>query len=59
MKVDPKDIDQVKFGQPVVLRFTSFNARTTPELNGTVSRIAADTTTDQRTGQSYYLGASP
>jgi len=29
--------------------------RTTPEINGTVSRIAADTSTDQRTGQSYYL----
>ena len=55
VKVDPKDIDQVQFGQTVVLRFTSFNVRTTPEINGTVSRIAADTTTDQRTGQSYYL----
>jgi HlyD family secretion protein len=54
-KVDPKDIDQVKFGQPVLLRFSAFNTRTTPELNGTVVRIAADTTTDQRTGQSYYL----
>jgi HlyD family secretion protein len=55
VKVDPKDIDQVQFGQTVVLRFTAFNVRTTPEINGTVSRIAADTTTDQRTGQSYYL----
>jgi HlyD family secretion protein len=55
VKVDPKDIDQVQLGQTVVLRFTSFNVRTTPEINGTVSRIAADTTTDQRTGQSYYL----
>lgn len=55
VKVDPKDIDQVQFGQPVVLRFSSFNMRTTPELNGSVNRIAADTTTDQRTGQSYYL----
>jgi HlyD family secretion protein len=45
----------VQFGQPVVLRFSAFNTRTTPELNGTVARIAADTTTDQRTGQSYYL----
>ena len=35
-KVDPKDIDQVQFGQPVVLRFSAFNMRTTPELNGTV-----------------------
>ena len=55
VKVDPKDIDQVQFGQPVVLRFSAFNMRTTPELNGSVARIAADTTTDQRSGQSYYL----
>ena len=55
VKVDPKDIDQVQFGQPVILRFSAFNIRTTPELNGSVARIAADTTTDQRTGQSYYL----
>ena len=55
VRVDPKDIDQIQFGQIVVLRFTSFNVRTTPEIDGTVSRIAADTSTDQRTGQSYYL----
>jgi len=54
-KVDPKDIDHVQLNQPVVLRFSSFNVRTTPEINGTVSRVAADTTVDQRTGQSYYL----
>jgi len=54
-RVDPKDIDQVKFGQPVVLRFSAFNVRTTPEINGTVVRVAADTTNDQRTGQSYYV----
>jgi len=55
VKVEPKDIDQVQFGQPVLLRFSAFNTRTTPEIQGTVVRIAADTTTDQRTGQSYYL----
>jgi HlyD family secretion protein len=55
VKVEPKDIDQVKFGQPVVLRFSAFNQRTTPELNGKVVRIAADTSSDQRTGQTYYL----
>ncbi len=54
-KVEPKDIDQVQFGQPVILRFSAFNMRTTPEINGTVVRVGADTTTDQRTGQSYYL----
>ena len=54
VKVDPKDIDDVQFDQPVVLRFTSFNVRTTPEIDGKVVRIAADTTTDQRTGRTYY-----
>ncbi len=54
-KVDPKDIDQVQLGQRVVLRFSAFNMRTTPELNATIVRIAADTNTDQRTGQSFYL----
>ncbi len=58
VKVDPKDIDQVQFGQPVVLRFSSFNMRTTPELNGTVNRVAADTSTDPRTGQTIILSAS-
>jgi HlyD family secretion protein len=54
-KVEPKDIDQVQFGQPVVLRFSAFNMRTTPEVNGTVVRVGADTSTDQRTGLSYYV----
>jgi HlyD family secretion protein len=54
-KVEPKDIDQIQFGQPVVLRFSAFNMRTTPEVNGTVVRVAADTSTDQRTGQSFYV----
>ena len=54
VKIDPKDIEQIRLGQPAVLRFSAFSLRTTPEVNGTVSRIAADTSTDQRTGQSYY-----
>jgi HlyD family secretion protein len=53
-KVDPKDIEQVQLKQKAVLRFPAFNAATTPEINGQVSRISADITSDQRTGQSYY-----
>jgi HlyD family secretion protein len=53
-KVNPQDIDQLEVGQTAVLRFSAFNSRTTPEINGTVTRVSADTTTDQRTGQSYY-----
>lgn len=53
-KVMPQDIDQLQLGQKVVLRFSTFNQRTTPELNGTVSRISADATQDQRTGINSY-----
>ncbi len=53
-RVNPQDIDQVQIGQPAVLRFSAFNLRTTPEINGAVTRVSADTTVDQRTGQSYY-----
>jgi HlyD family secretion protein len=53
-KVDPKDIDKLQIGQKTLMRFSAFNQRTTPELNGNVTRVSADVTTDQRTGQSYY-----
>jgi HlyD family secretion protein len=53
-KVPPQEIDQLRIGQPAGLRFTAFNQRTTPEINGTVDRISADVSSDQRTGQNYY-----
>jgi HlyD family secretion protein len=53
-KVDPKDIDKLQIGQKTLLRLSAFNQRTTPELNGLVTRVSPDVTTDQRTGQSYY-----
>jgi HlyD family secretion protein len=53
-KVNPQDIDQLKIGQSALLRLSAFNQRTTPEVNSVVTRISADTTTDQRTAQSYY-----
>jgi HlyD family secretion protein len=53
-RVNPQDIDKLQIGQKTLLRLSAFNQRTTPELNGTVSRVSPDTTTDQRTGQSYY-----
>lgn len=55
VQIAPKDIDQIQLGHKAVLRMSAFNLRMTPELNGHVSRIAADLTSDQRTGQSYYL----
>jgi len=54
VKVNPQDIDQLQPNQKAILRFSAFNIRTTPEIEGVVTRISADTSTDQRTGQSYY-----
>jgi HlyD family secretion protein len=53
-RLSPQDIDQVYLGQPTSLRFSAFNQRTTPQLNGSVSRISADVTQDQKSGTSYY-----
>jgi HlyD family secretion protein len=53
-KVNPQDIDKLQVGQKTLLRLSAFNQRTTPELNGVVSRVSPDVTADQRTGLSYY-----
>ena len=53
-KVAPQDVDQLRIDQNALLRFSAFSQRKTPEIIGTLSRISPDTTTDERTGQSYY-----
>ncbi|MCJ2019051.1 HlyD family type I secretion periplasmic adaptor subunit [Methylobacterium sp. E-065] len=55
VRVAPQDIDRLQTGQGAGLRFPSFDQRTTPELNGRVTRIAADVSEDKRTGSFYYL----
>ncbi|WP_229169555.1 HlyD family secretion protein [Bradyrhizobium altum] len=38
-----------------MLRFTNFNQRTTPEIEGEVSRIGADVSRDDKTAPTYFL----
>ncbi len=54
VRVAPQDIDQIRIGQDAVLRLSAFNQRTTPEITGRVSRVAADLVQDPKTGVSYY-----
>lgn len=54
VRIPPTHIDQVYPGQPVRLRFTTFDRRTTPELEGAVTRISPDAFIDEATGASYY-----
>ena len=53
-KVPPTDVDQLHLGQRAVVRFSAFNRRTTPELNGEVIEIGADVTQDEKRNESYY-----
>jgi membrane fusion protein len=53
-KVATKDIDQLTTGQPVDIRFTAFDQRTTPEVNGRVTSVAPDIVRDEHTGATYY-----
>jgi HlyD family type I secretion membrane fusion protein len=53
-RVSPYDIDQLSVGQAASLRFSAFNNRTTPEINGKVRIISSERFTDDHTGAPYY-----
>jgi len=53
-RIPPSEIDQVHLGAKATLRFTSFNQRTTPTIDGEVIRVSADISQDAKSGLSYY-----
>ncbi len=53
-QISPFHVDEVHVGQQVRLVFSTFSARTTPELMAHVTTISADALTDQRTQSSFY-----
>jgi len=53
-RVDAIHVDQLHVGQPVALRFPAFNQRETPEIDGQVLNVSADTFTDEQTGFTFY-----
>jgi HlyD family secretion protein len=54
-RIEPSFIDQVVLGQPAVVRLSSLDSRTTPELAGKVTFISADIEQDQRPpGASFF-----
>jgi HlyD family type I secretion membrane fusion protein len=56
VRIAPEDIDQVRAGQPATLLLTAFSRRTTPEIPGTVLRVAADAQADPQTGRALLRG---
>ncbi len=53
-RIQPRDIDQIRDGQDVTLRFSAFNQRQTPELYGTVVNVSGDAFEDQASGMSFF-----
>ncbi|WP_298295434.1 HlyD family type I secretion periplasmic adaptor subunit [uncultured Litoreibacter sp.] len=53
-EIDPLNIDEVFLNQDVTLRFSTFDARNTPEVFGKVTNISGDVFTRESNGQSYY-----
>jgi HlyD family secretion protein len=58
VRLPPQNIDQLALGRLATLRFSAFNLRTTPEINGRVTRISADIAQDQKTGRCFTPCAS-
>ncbi|MBH1992423.1 MAG: HlyD family type I secretion periplasmic adaptor subunit [Sphingomonadaceae bacterium] len=52
--VSPTDIDQIRAGQQVRVRFSALSTAATPELLGTLAYVGADAVVDERTGQSHF-----
>ena len=55
IRVRPTDVDQLHAGQATKLRFTAFNVRSTPQINGILRRVSADVQTDEHSAKSYYV----
>lgn len=53
-RLQPNDIDQVRMGQKAFVRFSAFNQRVTPQLDGIVSYVSADTSRDQQSNAAYF-----
>jgi HlyD family secretion protein len=62
-KIAPQDIDQLRIGQPAILRFIAFNQRTTPEVDGEVvpmsSKIRRPASASIRSGSVFPRARSP
>ncbi|MEG6507762.1 HlyD family efflux transporter periplasmic adaptor subunit [Methyloligella sp. 2.7D] len=53
-KIKPLDIDIVRPDLPATVRFVAYKQRTTPSVEGKVTRISPDAQTEERTGQTYF-----
>lgn len=53
-RIDTSDADDLSTGQVALVRFPSLHERTLPNLEGMLTRVSADSFTDDKTGASYF-----
>jgi multidrug efflux pump subunit AcrA (membrane-fusion protein) len=53
-RLNPRDVETVSVGSAARLRFSGLNMQRTPQLNGRVTYVSADTLVDRATEQPYY-----
>lgn len=53
-RVAPEDADDLSVGQKAEVRFASLHERALPILSGKLTRLSADSFTDEKTGESFY-----
>ncbi len=54
-RIASQDVDKVHVGQETLLRFTAFGSSKTPETDGRIRTVSADSTRDEISGETYYL----
>lgn len=54
-RIQTQDINSVFPNQKADIRFSAFDQRTTPSIEGEVIHISADSMLDEKTGMNYYL----
>ncbi|MEM0909142.1 MAG: HlyD family type I secretion periplasmic adaptor subunit [Pseudomonadota bacterium] len=53
-KLSPTDVDQVNIGQEATVVLSAFDAKSTPQLAGHVTFVAAEASEDERSGLPFY-----
>lgn len=53
-RINPADIDNVRIGMQSEVRFPGLREKAPPVLHGRVTRVSADSFTDEASGQSHY-----
>ncbi|AQR75335.1 HlyD family type I secretion periplasmic adaptor subunit [Sphingomonas sp. LM7] len=55
-RIAPEDADDLAVGQRTLVKFSGLHERSLPDLEGRLTRLSADSFTDEKSGMSYFTG---